>query len=74
MPDQTNAGPGYNEGRKSDHDTSGDVNQAEPSWRPGDEPASTPVNSGMQGEGEPGRAQRDSTGGTEGVPADDDNK
>ena len=69
MSDQTNSGPGYNEERRRDGDDSGETNQAEPSWRPGDEPASTPVNSGMQGEGEPGRAQRDSTGGTEGVPA-----
>ena len=63
--------PGYNETARHDSDPSGDADQPDPSWRPGDQPASTPVNSGMQGEGEPGRAQRDSTGGVEGRGAAD---
>ena len=63
----TKQAPGYNEIDRHDSDTTGDADQPDPSWRPGEEPASTPVNSGMQGEGEPGRAQRDSTGGVEGI-------
>jgi hypothetical protein len=58
--------PGYNEDARHDSDPAGDADQMPPSWQPGDAPANTPVNSGMQGEGEPGRAQRDSTGGVEG--------
>jgi len=61
--------PGYNETDRHDSDSAGDADQINPSLRPGDPPASTPVNSGMQGEGEPGRAQRDSTGGVEGTGA-----
>lgn len=58
--------PGYNETDREANDTDGDTNQIEPEWRPGDKPSSTPPNTGMQGEGEPGRAHRDSTGGVEG--------
>ena len=67
----TKQAPGYNETDRHDSDATGDADQINPSWRPGDQPASTPVNSGMQGEGEPGRAQRDSTGGVEGTGAVD---
>lgn len=58
--------PGYNEIDREGDDIDGDTNQIEPEWRPGDEPSSAPVTGGMQGEGEPGRAHRDSTGGVEG--------
>jgi hypothetical protein len=63
--------PGYNELDRDTGASDGETNQQDPDWRPGDEPASTPVNSGMQGEGEPGRAQRDSTGGVEGDAGDE---
>jgi hypothetical protein len=58
--------PGYNEFERAD-DTGGETNQREPDWRPGDEPETGSTNSGMRGEGEPGRAHSDSTGGVEGA-------
>jgi len=58
--------PGYNEIDRDTGDTGGATDQREPDWRPGQDPSNVPVNGGMQGEGEPGRAQRDSTGGVEG--------
>lgn len=63
----TKQAPGYNELERDTRDIGGDVDQQDPAWRPGDEPASQPSNAGMQGEGEPGRAERDSTGGVEGT-------
>lgn len=59
--------PGYNETGRAAEDTGGEINQAEPEWRPGESPAIDAPNGGMQGEGEPGRAERDSTGGVEGA-------
>lgn len=63
--------PGYTEIDRDTGDTGGDTDQREPAWRPGDDPAKVPINAGMQGEGEPGRSERDSTGGVEGTPADE---
>ena len=63
----TKQAPGYNELERDTHDIGGDLDQQEPAWRPGDDPAGQPANAGMQGEGEPGRAERDSTGGVEGT-------
>ena len=68
----TTQAPGYNELERDTHDAGGDADQREPSWRPGDDPATRPVGSGMQGEGEPGRSERDSTGGVEGTGASDE--
>ena len=67
----TRQAPGYNEMGRGEDDSDGEANQIEPAWRPGDEPAGAPAGTGMQGEGEPGRAQRDSTGGVEGTPSGD---
>jgi hypothetical protein len=58
--------PGYNEVERDTHDTV-ETEQIQPSWRPSEDPAGLPENTGMQGEGEPGRSQRDSTGGVEGA-------
>ncbi len=60
--------PGYNETGRAADDAGGEVNQAEPEWRPGEDAGGHLPNAGMQGEGEPGRAERDSTGGVEGGP------
>lgn len=68
----TTQAPGYNETERGSDDPGGEANQIEPAWRPGDEPAGTPANSGMQGEGEPGRSERDSTGGVEGPTGSED--
>jgi hypothetical protein len=65
--ESTKQAPGYNELERETGNTGGDVDQQEPTWRPGDDPAGRPSNAGMQGEGEPGRAERDSTGGVEGT-------
>ena len=53
---------GYSEAQPGlgDVNTAGEVNQREPGWRPGDEPAGAP--SRYAGEDEPGRAQQDRTG------------
>lgn len=57
---------GFTETERHSADDGGEVNEQQPSWRPGDDPTAEPVTSGMQSEGEPGRSQRDSTGGVEG--------
>ena len=64
---------GYSEsqpglGRTND---SGEVNEQQPSWRPGDEPAGA---NAFQGESEPGRSELDRTGDVDDVaPSRSDN-
>jgi hypothetical protein len=70
--ESTKQPPGYNEVGRGNEDTSGETNEMEPAWRPGEDPAGEPLNAGMQGEGEPGRSERDSTGGVEGTVGQDE--
>jgi hypothetical protein len=62
----TKQAPGYNEIERDTGDTGGDTDQRDTAWRPGEDAAARRANTGMQGEGEPGRSERDSTGGVEG--------
>lgn len=61
--------PGYNELQRGTNDSGGDTDQRDPSWRSGSDPSIAPADGGMQSEGEPGRSERDSTGGVEGTHA-----